>query len=465
MAVIVETQREKMDDIEENVANAGHFHQRRNQQSLPCQSDKGEEEGLELLVLGCDGDHTFGNLPYAHKVFDRICRPNTFMWNTMIRGYADSTKPEQALILYHQMLCDSVPHNAYTFPFLLKACSTLSALKETQQIHAHMIKLGFGSDVYATNSLLHAYVTSGFIKSAQVLFDRIPQPDVVSWNSMIDGYMKHGYIEIANQIFRDMPARNAISYTIMISGYVQAGLDKDALHLFQEMQIAGVKPDKVELASVLSACANFGALDQGRWIHAYINKNGIQVDPILGCVLIDIYAGLVDEGKSLFDSMEKVYSLIPTEHYGCMVDLLGRAGLLKEAKDLIERMPVKPNAVIWGALLNACRIHGNIELGKQIGKFLIEVDPDHGGRHIHLANIHAATREWDVAAEARRHMKEYGVSKIPGCSTIILDGAVHGFLAGDGSHPQMKEIYCMWYNIAEQLRQEGYKTATQKSIT
>ncbi|KAJ9172771.1 hypothetical protein P3X46_015980 [Hevea brasiliensis] len=486
----------------------------------------------KLLAFSCS--QYSGNLPYAHKVFDRICRPNTFMWNTMIRGYADSTKPEQALILYHQMLCDSVPHNAYTFPFLLKACSSLSALKETQQIHAHMIKLGFGSDVYATNSLLHAYVTSGFIKSAQVLFDRIPQPDVVSWNSMIDGYMKHGYIEIANQIFRDMPARNAISYTIMISGYVQAGLDKDALHLFQEMQIAGVKPDKVELASVLSACANFGALDQGRWIHAYINKNGIQVDPILGCVLIDMYAkcgsikeapevfkkigkksvsvwtaiiysfaihghgrkalywfmqmlkagikpnlitftailtacsyaGLVDEGKSLFDSMEKVYSLSPTvEHYGCMVDLLGRAGLLKEAKDLIERMPVKPNAVIWGALLNACRIHGNIELGKQIGKFLIEVDPDHGGRHIHLANIHAAAREWDVAAEARRHMKEYGVSKIPGCSTIILDGAVHGFLAGDGSHPQMKEIYCMWYNIAEQLRQEGYKTATQKSIT
>ncbi|KAG8662705.1 pentatricopeptide repeat-containing protein At5g66520 isoform X2 [Manihot esculenta] len=456
------------------------------------------------------------------------------MWNKMIRGYADSTKPEQALKLYHQMLRDSVPHNAYTFPFLLKACSSLSAIEETQQIHAHIIKLGFASDVYATNSLLHAYATSGFIKSAQVLFDRIPQPDVVSWNSTIDGYMKHGYTEIANQLFRDMPARNAISYTIMISGYVQAGLDKEALDLFQEMQIAGVKPDKVGLASVLSACANSGALDQGRWIHAYINKNGIQVDKILGCVLINMYAkcgsvkealeafkkigkksvsvwtaiiysfaihgcgrealywfmqmlkagikpnlitftailtacsyaGLVDEGKSLFDSMDKVYSLNPTvEHYGCMVDLLGRAGLLKEATDLIERMPVKPNAVIWGALLNACHIHGNIELGKQIGKFLIELDPDHGGRHIHLANVHAAAGEWNEAAEARRHMNEYGVSKLPGCSSIILDGAVHGFLAGDGSHPQMKEIYCMWYNIAVQLRQEGYKTTTLKFLT
>ena len=164
--------------------------------------------------------------------------------------------------------------------------------------------------------------------------------------------------------------------------------------------------------------------------------------------------------------MEKFRSLDPTvEHYGCMVDLLGRAGWLKRATDLIERMLVKPNAVIQGALLNACQIHGNTELGKQIGKFLIELDPDHGGRHIHLANVHAAAGEWNEAAEARRHMNEYGVSKLPGCSSIILDGAVHGFLAGDGSHPQMKEIYCMWYNIAVQLRQEGYKTTTLKFLT
>ncbi|KAG6663335.1 hypothetical protein CIPAW_02G019300 [Carya illinoinensis] len=369
----------------------------------------------------------FGSLTYARKVFDEISRPNTFMWNTMIRGYSKSNEPEAALLLYHQMLCHSAPHNAYTFPFLLKACSTLSALEETQQIHAHIIKTGFGLDVYATNSLLHVYAISGCIKSAHLLFERLLERDI------------------------------------------------DALNLFCEMLIAGVKPDNVALVISLSACAHLGALDQGRWIHAYIAKNGIKIDRILGCVLIDMYgkcgdmeealevftklekrgtsewttiingfaihgqgeealdlfvqmnkagikpnlitftailtacshAGLVDDGKSMFKSMTTVYRLNPTiEHYGCMVDLLGRAGLLMEAKDLIEKMPLKPNAAIWGALLNACWIRGHLELGKQIGKILLEIDPGHGGRYIHLARIHAAAGEWDQAVEVRSQMKQ-----------------------------------------------------------
>ncbi|KAK9285820.1 hypothetical protein L1049_025021 [Liquidambar formosana] len=390
-----------------------------------------------------------GDLAYAEVVFDGIYRPNTFMWNTMIRGYSNSKNPEEALLLYHQMLWNSVPQNAYTFPFLLKACSSLAALEETQQIHAQIIKNGFGSDIYATNSLLHVYAKSGSIIPARLLFDRVPQRDIVSWNSMIDGYSKNDQVEIAFELFKNMPAKNIISWTTMISCYVGAGLTTEAMNLFHEMQIAGIKPDNMALVSVLSASADLGALDQGRWIHAYIDKHGIQIDPILGCALIDMYAkcgdveealgvfrkmekknvsgwtamiagfaihgrgrealdlfmqmqeegvepnlitftgiltacsyaGFVNEGKTLFKSMESVYGWKPSiEHYGCMVDLLGRVGLLKEAKELIEAMPMKPNATIWGALLKACRIHRNIELGKQIGKNLIEEDPGHGGR-------------------------------------------------------------------------------------
>ncbi|KAG2720097.1 hypothetical protein I3760_02G020000 [Carya illinoinensis] len=471
----------------------------------------------------------FGSLTYARKVFDEISRPNTFMWNTMIRGYSKSNEPEAALLLYHQMLCHSAPHNAYTFPFLLKACSTLSALEETQQIHAHIIKTGFGLDVYATNSLLHVYAISGCIKSAHLLFERLLERDIVSWNSMIDGYAKLGSLKMAFEFFKNMPVKNVISWTAMISGFVGAGLNRDALNLFCEMLIAGVKPDNVALVISLSACAHLGALDQGRWIHAYIAKNGIKIDRILGCVLIDMYgkcgdmeealevftklekrgtsewttiingfaihgqgeealdlfvqmnkagikpnlitftailtacshAGLVDDGKSMFKSMTTVYRLNPTiEHYGCMVDLLGRAGLLMEAKDLIEKMPLKPNAAIWGALLNACWIRGHLELGKQIGKILSEIDPWHGGRYIHLARIHAAAGEWDQAVEVRSQMKHRGVSKLPGCSAISVNGIVHEFSAGDGCHPQMEKIYWMWNQITEKLRQEGYKSAT-----
>ncbi|KAK6288075.1 hypothetical protein POUND7_014254 [Theobroma cacao] len=465
----------------------------------------------------------YGNLEYAQMVFDRVSRPNTFMYNTMIRGYSNNKEPEKAFLLYQQMLCHSVPHNSYTFPFLLKACSSLLAIEETKQIHAHVIKLGFGSEVFATNSLLHVYATSGSIKAARLLFDLVPERDIVSWNSMIGCYTKCGKMEIAYEFFKDMPTKNVISWTTMISGYVGAGMYKEALNLFHEMQIEGVKPDNVALASTLSACSHLGALDQGRWIHAYIDRIGVEIDPILGCVLIDMFAkcgdmeealevfrkvkkkevslwtavisgfaihgrgkealvwfdimqkvgirpnhitftailtacshsGLVEEGKSLYKSMDRVHKLSPTiEHYGCMVDLLGRAGFLREAMGLIEKMPVKPNAVVWGALLNACRMHKNVELGKKIGKILIEEDPDHGGRYIHLASIHAAAGDWDRAVEARRQMKDRGVSKLPGCSAISLNGVVHEFLAGGQSHPQITDINQMWDSIADRLEKE-----------
>ncbi|KAK5775106.1 hypothetical protein PVK06_042973 [Gossypium arboreum] len=475
----------------------------------------------------------YGNLEHARMVFDRVNRPNTFMYNTMIKGYSENNKPETALLLYQHMLDLSVPHNSYTFPFLLKACSSLSAMEETKQIHAHVVKLGFRSDVYAVNSLLHVYASSGSMEAARLLFDQVLKRDVVSWNLMIDGYAKCGKMETAYEFFKNMPTKNVISWTTMISGYVGAGMYKEALNLFQEMQIEGVQPDKVALASTLSACSYLGALDQGRWIHAYIDKIGIVIDPILGCALTDMYAkcgdmeealevfkkqkkkevalwtaliygfaihgrgrealdwfetmqkvgikpnhvtftailtacsysGLVDKGKSLFESIERVHKLRPRiEHYGCMVDLLGRAGLLEEAKGLIELMPVKPNAVVWGALLNACRIHKNVELGTKVGKLLLEEDPDHGGRYVHLASIHAAAGDWDQAVEARREMKERGVSKLPGCSAISLNGVVHEFLAGTKSHPQAAEIYRMWDNIAERLEKEGYKPALQNLL-
>ncbi|GAB4849141.1 hypothetical protein Ancab_003949 [Ancistrocladus abbreviatus] len=487
--------------------------------------------GLALDVVPVSRLLTFctlpdsGSLAYAKKVFERFPEPNIVMWNSIIRAYSNSEHPEQSLHLYCEMLHRSVHHNAYTFPFLLKASSRLSVLDETQQIHAHIFKMGFGLEVYTTNSLLHVYAKSGDIKSARLLFDRIPGRDIVSWNSMIDGYAKCGEVNMALEIFQDMPEKNLVSWTTMISCCVGASLNKEALTLFCEMQVNGIKPDNAALASTLSACAQLGALDQGSWIHAYIDKNDVVVDSILGCVLIDMYAkcgdlekavevfhkmeevgvaiwtvmilgfaihglgrealhyfqlmrkegvkpnsitftavltacshaGLVNEGRSLFEKMESFYCTKPSiEHYGCMVDLLGRAGLLKEAKDLITDMPFKPNPTTLGALLNACHIHGNIELGKQIGKILVEVDPGHGGRYVHLAAMHAAAGEWSEAGKVRRKMRDQGVSKVPGGSTISHDGTVHEFFAGDGCHPRIEEIHDMLDEIIARLKQEGY---------
>ncbi|XP_061342303.1 pentatricopeptide repeat-containing protein At5g66520 [Gastrolobium bilobum] len=463
-------------------------------------------------LLASYASKELGNLAYARVVFDRISSPNTVMWNTMIRAYSNSNDPEAALLLYHQMLHHSVPHNAYTFPFPLKACSALSAFEETQQIHAHIIKRGFSSEVYATNSLLRVYAISGSIEAAQVLFNRLPSRDIVSWNTMIDGYIKCGNVDMAYKIFQAMPVKNVISWTTMIVGFVRTSMHKEALSLLQQMLVAGIKPDSIALSCSLSACAGLGALEQGKWIHTYIDKNEIKIDPVLGCVLIDMYvkcgemekallvfsklekkcvyswtaiiggfavhgkgrealdwfiqmqkagikptsvtftailtacshAGLTEEGKSLFESMSTVYNMNPSvEHYGCMVDLLGRAGLLKEAKEFIESMPVKPNAAMWGALLNACHLHKYLELGKEIGKILIELDPDHSGRYVHLASIYAAAGEWNQAVQVRSQIKHRGLLNLPGCSSITLNGVVHEFFAGAGSHPHIQEIYDM----------------------
>lgn len=211
-----------------------------------------------------------GNLAYTRMVFDRISLPNTVIWNAMIRAYSNSNDPEAALLLYHQMLHNSVPHNSYTFPFLLKACSALSAFEETMQLHAHIIKMGFGSEVYAANSLLRAYAISGNIHSAHVLFNQLPSPDVVSWNTMIDGYTKFGNVDMAYKIFQAMPAKNVISWTTMIVGGVRAGMHKEALSLLRQMLVAGIKPDSITLSCSLSACAGLGALEQGEWIHTSV---------------------------------------------------------------------------------------------------------------------------------------------------------------------------------------------------
>ncbi|KAF5198396.1 Pentatricopeptide repeat-containing protein [Thalictrum thalictroides] len=472
-----------------------------------------------------------GNLVYARKIFDRIESPNTFKWNMMIRSY--STDLEEAFNLYHQMLNNSVQQNAYTFPFLLKSCARFSVLEETQQIHSHIEKTGFNLDLYSVNSLLHAYAKSGSLESARRLFDRISQRDAVSWNSMIDAHVKNGEIEMACRIFRQMEMKNVISWTSVIAGCVGGGLFKEAIDLFHEMQFAGVKPDSKVLASTLSACAHLGALEQGRWIHAYVDKNKMQIDQVLGCTLVEMYAkcgdveqalkvfksmknrdlpvwtamisgfaihgcgrealqlftdmqtaeikpnlitftsiltacshaGLVDEGKFLFHDMEITHSLTPSiEHYGCMVNLLGRAGQLKEAEELIKTMPMNPNAAVLGALLSACVIHQNLELGKRVGELLVKTDPDHSGRYIHLAYIFAAAGQWEQAVKLRKLLKDRGVAKFRGSSSIELHGVTHEFLVCDRSHPQMKEIYLMLDRITARLRQVGYVPMTDKLL-
>ncbi|KAF9603278.1 hypothetical protein IFM89_034611 [Coptis chinensis] len=286
---------------------------------------------------------------------------------------------------------------------------------------------------------------------------------------MVNGYVKDAQIEAAKILFDEMPERNAVSWSAMITGYVQVGMFKEALEHFNEMQLAGLRPNHAGIVGALSACGFLGALDQGRWIHAYVDRYRFEFDRVLGTALIDMYAkcGCIETTWHVFNEMLKrdvfaftsmIYELAnhgqsassiklffrmqeegvkPNEvtvygieagvqHYGCLVDLFGRAGKLEEAKRVVREMPMEPDSYVLGALLNACIMHGDVELGKETADGLMQRSLDHCGVHVLLSNI-----------------------------SIEVDGVVCEFVAGDRSHFLMEDITSLLVVIKTQLKAVG----------
>ncbi|KAI5682739.1 hypothetical protein M9H77_03967 [Catharanthus roseus] len=471
------------------------------------------------------------NLNYALRVFHTLPSPDAFIYNTMIRGYLESNCPQDYCIAFYiQMLRNSVSPNNFTFPPLIRACCIDGAIQEGKQVHSHIIKFGFSSDGFLQNNLIHMYVNFNSLKEAKKVFCNLAIKDDVSWTTLISGYAQWGCIDEAHQFFQSMPyerrKNSAVSWNAMIAAYVQSNRFHEALDLFEKMRAEKVKIDKFVAASVLSACTGLGALEQGKWIHKYIEESGIEIDSKLGTTIIDMYckcgcldmafqvfnrltskgisswnsmigglavngkgmaaiellkemerqnkvspdyitfvnvlsgcahSGLVEEGRYYFRYMTEVYGIEPgMEHYGCMVDLLGRAGLLKEARKVIDEMPMNPDASVLGALLGACKIHGNFELGKEIGRQVIELEPNNSGRYVLLANLYANSRGWEEVANVRKLMNDRGVKKAPGSSVIELDGIVNEFTAGGRTHPQAKEIYANVNEMLDCIRSAGY---------
>ncbi|GAB4841135.1 Pentatricopeptide repeat-containing protein At3g62890 [Ancistrocladus abbreviatus] len=334
-----------------------------------------------------------------------------------------------------------------------------------------------------------------------------------------------------------MPDRNVISWSCIINGYVKWGEHKEALALFREMQMlkgSGVSPNEFTLSGVLSACGRLGALEHGKWVHAYIDKCGMKVDVVLGTSLIDMYAkcgsierarsvfdnlghnkdvtawsalisglamhglgeeclelfvkmlnqevrpnavtflgllcacvhcGLVDEGKKLFQRMSQEFGISPSiEHYGCMVDLCGRAGLIEEAWDVVKSMPMEPDVLVWGALLSASRTHGKIEVSEVAVRRLTELEPTNSAAHVLLSNLYAKIGRWKDVRHVRDLMEAKGIKKVPGCSLVEIGGVLYEFFVGDDSHPEAREIYMMLEEIMNRLRMEGYIGNTKEVL-
>nr|CAD1827270.1 unnamed protein product [Ananas comosus var. bracteatus] len=491
-------------------------------------------------VLRCVALSSDRNLHYARLVFGEMLQPNCFSWNTIIRALSESEGDAlEAIILFLKMLhSDNAQPNQYTFPSVLKACARIEAIDIGKQIHNQTIKFGLFSDGFVLTNLVRLYTLCGFMEDAIRLvktssLSPTSEANVVLHNILIDGYFRLGMVYHANRIFNQMPKKSMISWNEMIARFAQIGCFREAVEVFRAMQLEGVKPNYVSLVSVLPAISRLGALELGKWVHLYINKNGILVDDVLGSTLVDMYskcgnidkaiqvfeglpkknsttwsalisglamhgrarvalnhfammekakvipsdvvfigilnacshAGLVEDGRLFFDRMVNGYKIKPRiEHYTCMVDMLGRAGLLNEAEESILNMPIKPDEAIYKSLLAACRIHGNVDIAKRMADRLLELVPRDEGCYVLLSNIYASLGNWGAMAEVRLKMKEQDIKKDPGRSWITIDGNIHEFIVEDNAHPRKTEIYEMLEEIANKLKIAGYVSDTTQVL-
>ncbi|KAF8395744.1 hypothetical protein HHK36_019695 [Tetracentron sinense] len=296
-------------------------------------------------------------------------------YNILIVGYSQTRDCSQSVSLFSEMGLMGLKHDTVSFVGVLSACANLTAIKQGKQIHGLLVRKLIHTHLFVANSLLDLYTKCGRIDLAMQIFNRIPDKDLASWNTMILGYGMQGDFEIA-------------------------------IDLFEEMGNSGVEYDSVSYIAVLSACS---------------------------------HGGLIEKGRKYFDQM-RYHNIKPTQmHYACMVDLLGRAGLMEEAAELIRGLPIVPDANVWGALLGACRVYGNIQLGRWAAEHLFELKPEHCGYYILLSNMYAEAGKWDEANRVRELMRSRGVKKNPGCSWVQIRDQMHAFIFGERIEERIAE--------------------------
>ncbi|CAA6660032.1 unnamed protein product [Spirodela intermedia] len=448
----------------------------------------GRQVHLQAFLLGLHPD-LFVASSLIDMVFDETPLPNAVVWTSMIVGLVVNSRPREALTLFKESLVaagaeerdetiDSVSAVA-----ALSACSRMSERRTTSGIHGLLVRLGLAADVGVGNTLIDAYAKCGDLHLSRQVFEGMDVRDAISWNSLIsvyaqnglspeamdafsdmfnrgsvdhnemtlsavllacaqagtlqfgrcihsqvvrmglendsyvgtslvDMYAKCGQVVMARQAFDLMKNRNIKSWTAMIAGYGMHGRGQEAMEVFTHMRRSSLKPNRITFISVLAACS---------------------------------HAGLVDEGRHWFNAMKKEYDIDPgLEHYACMVDLLGRAGHLKEAHGLITGMKLRPDSVVWGALLAACRIHKDIELGELSAQKLFELEPRNCGYYVLLSNIYASAGLWNDAKKMRAQIKSRGLVKPPDTAQWSSEARSMCFWWGTRSTPSMKRLTGIW---------------------
>lgn len=531
----------------------------------------------------------------AHKFFSETQSSNVVLWNVMLVAYGQMGDLQESFRIYSQMQIAGLQPNEYTYPSIVRTCTSVGALDLGEQVHTQVIKNGFQANVYACSVLIDMYVKLGELGTAWKIFKRFSKDDVVSWTSMIAGYTQHDMFVEALNVFKEMQElriqadgiglasaisacagvqalnqgrqihsqsivsgylmdlsignaliclyarcgriqeaymtfqkicdRDNISWNGLISGFSQSGLNEEALKVFCRMIQAGEEANVFTYGSAVSAAANLTNINLGKQIHANIMKTGNSSEAEVCNVLVTLYAkcgslhgakrmfvetpqknevswnamitcysqhgygrkaiklfeemqklrimpnlvtyvgvlsacshiGFVEEGLSYFESMHEQHGLIPKpEHYACVVDILGRAGHLRRAREFVDSMPIQPDAMVWRTLLSACTVHKNTDIGEVAAKHLLELEPEDSASHVLTSNMYAVTGKWEYRDRARQFMKESGVKKEPGRSWVEVKNIFHSFFAGDRLHPLADEIYTYLLDLNEQVAAIGY---------
>lgn len=339
-----------------------------------------------------------GEITHARNLFDRMPQHDCISWAAIIAGYAQSGYSEDSLRLFIEMKRYGERLNRSPFTSVLSTCANLASLELGKQLHGQLVKVGFEAGCFVGNALLVMYCKCGSVEEAYHAFEEIVDKDVISWNTMIAGYARHGF-------------------------------GKDALMLFKSMKTVGIKPDDITMVGILSACS---------------------------------HTGLVEKGTEYFYSMNRDYGVIPnSKHYTCMVDLLGRAGRLDEAQNLMKNMPFEPDAATWGALLGACRLYGKTELAEKAAEVIFEMEPENAGMYVLLSNLYAASGRWGDVSKVRLKMRDRGVKKVTGYSWLEVQNKVHTFSVGDTLHPEKDRIYAYLEELEFKLKQDGFVYSTK----
>ncbi|XP_051124514.1 pentatricopeptide repeat-containing protein At1g71490-like isoform X2 [Andrographis paniculata] len=468
---------------------------------------EGKQLHAQVITQGIQDNHalvsklvtyytTTGFLSDAHLIVANAPIRYPLPWNILISSYVGKDYNQEAILSFKKMVYKGVRPDNFTYPSIVKACAELSNLDLGRQIHKSIICGSENWNLFVQNALISMYGKCGDLETARIIFDRMPIKDQVSWNSIISGYVLSGFAQwdlseevshlfrelllsgirpnyvtlagilplcarvanlqhgrefhcyilrhqefqghlllwnaliamyarsgrvlLARRLFDMLDQKDVVTYTSIIAGYGARGDGNAAVQLFNEMISSQITPDQVAMIAVLSACS---------------------------------HSGLVAQGQLLFEKMQSFYGITPNlEHFACMADLYGRAGLLKKAKDIITRMPFEPTSEMWATLIGACRIHGNTDIGEWAAEKLLEMKPQNSGYYVLIANMYAAAGCWSKLAEVRTIMRDLGVRKDPGCAWVGVGAGFSPFVVDDTSNNQADEIYPLLRGLTRQMK-------------